>query len=188
MVLWMHSDASYLTGPLGHSRTAGYAFLSSRPHSPPTTTDPALPNNGPIHVLCQILHHVVSSASKAELGTLFLNAQDICPICTALDELGHPQPTTPLQTDNNTASGIVNDTIKQCHSKAVDMCFYWICNCLQQGQFHTFWQPGITNWADYFSKHHAPAHHQAMCPTYLLSSIQAACCFAALMGFLVHPG
>jgi len=29
MVLWTHSDASYLTTPKGCSRTAGYAFLSS---------------------------------------------------------------------------------------------------------------------------------------------------------------
>ena len=188
MVLWMHSDASYLTAPQGRSRAAGYSFLSARPHSLPTATDPAPPDYGPVHILCQIMHHVVSSAAKAELGALFLNAQDICPICMALDELGHPQPATPLQTDNNTASGIVNDTVKQRRSKAVDMRFYWICDRLWQGQFHIFWWPGITNRADYFSKHHAPAHHQAMHPTYLMSSIQAACCFAALTGFLVHPG
>jgi len=59
--------------------------------------------------MCQ----VVSSTAEAELGALFLNAQTIYPICTALEELGHPQPATPLQTDNNMASRIINDTIKQ---------------------------------------------------------------------------
>jgi len=29
MVLWMHSDASYLTAPKGCSHAASYAFLSS---------------------------------------------------------------------------------------------------------------------------------------------------------------
>jgi len=126
MILWMHSNASYLTAPQGCSHAAGYSYLSSRPHSPPTATNPAPPDNGPVHVLCQILRHVVSSAAEAELGALFHNAQDICPIHMALDKLGHPQPATPLQTDNNTTSGIVNDTVKQWRSKAVDMRFYWI--------------------------------------------------------------
>jgi len=28
-----------------------------------------------------------------------------------------------------------------------------------QGQFRIHWRPGKTNLADYFTKHHAPAHH-----------------------------
>ncbi len=104
MVLWTHSDTSYLSAPQSRSRAAGYSFLSSRPTSPPTTTDPAPPDNGPVHVLCQIMRQVVASAAEAELGALFLNTQAICPIRVALEELGHPQPPTPLQTDNNTAS------------------------------------------------------------------------------------
>jgi len=84
--------------------------------------------------MCQ----VVSSAAEAELGTLFLNAQTLCPIHTALDKLGHPQLATPLQMDNNTASGIINDTVKQKCSKAMDMHFYWLHNCKRQGQFHIF--------------------------------------------------
>jgi len=113
--------------------------------------------------MCQ----VVSSATEAELGTLFLNAQTLCPIRTALDELGHPQLATPLQMDNNTASGIINDMVKQKCSKAMDICFYWLRNRKHQGQFHIFWHPGATNWADYFSKHHLASHHQAVRPTYL---------------------
>jgi len=58
--------------------------------------------------MCQVL----SSTAEVELGALFLNAQTICPIRIALEELGHPQPATPLQTDNNTASGIINDIVK----------------------------------------------------------------------------
>jgi len=55
----------------------------------------------------------VSSAAEAELGVLFLNAQAVCPISTALDELGHLQPATLLQMDNSMANGIANDTVKQ---------------------------------------------------------------------------
>ena len=113
------------------------------------------------------MRQVVSSAAEAELGTLFLNAQTLCPIHTALDKLSHPQLATPLQMDNNTASGIINDTVKQKRSKAVDMRFYWLRDRKCQGQFHIFWCPGAANWADYFSKHHPASHHQAVCPTYL---------------------
>jgi len=63
----------------------------------------------------------MASAAKAKLGALFLNAQHACPLCITLEELGHPQPATPLQTDNSTASGIANDTLKQKQSKAIDM-------------------------------------------------------------------
>jgi len=167
MVLWTHSDASYLTAPKGRSRAAGYCFLSERPSKPPTATDEPPPDNGPVHVLCQIMKQVVASAAEAELGALFLNAQTICPFRIALEELGHPQPATPLQTDNSTASGIANDTVKQKRSKAIDMRFYWVRDRVRQGQFHIFWRPGSTNRADYFTKHHPASHHQAVRPTYL---------------------
>jgi hypothetical protein len=45
-----------------------------------------------------------------------------------LEELGHPQPPTAIQTDNECANGIANDTVKQRRSKAMDMRFYWIRN------------------------------------------------------------
>jgi len=162
MILWAHSDASYLTAPKGRSRATGYYFLSSQPPVALTAADPTPPDNGPLHVLCQIMQQVVASAAKAELGALFLNAQTACPIRTALDELGHLQPATPLQTDNSTACGIINDTVKQKRSKAIDMRFYWIRDHTCQGQFYIFWRPGNTNHADYFSKHHPAKHHQAM--------------------------
>jgi len=162
MVLWTHSDASYLSAPKGRSRAAGYCFLSTRPTTPPSAQDEPPPDNGPVHVLCQIMKSVMSSAAEAELGALFLNAQAICPMRIALEELGHSQPATPLQTDNSTASGIANDTVKQKRSKAIDMRFYWVRDRVRQGQFHIFWRPGTTNRADYFTKHHPTSHHQAV--------------------------
>jgi len=167
MTLWTHSDASYLTAPKGRSRAAGYCFLSSQPTTPPTATDEPPPDNRPIHVLCQIMKTVMASVAEAELGALFLNAQAICPFRIALEELGHPQPATLLQTDNSMASGIANDTIKQKRSKAIDMRFYWVRDRVRQGHFHIFWRPGNHNRADYFTKHHPASHHQAMRPTYL---------------------
>jgi len=55
------------------------------------------------------MRSVLASTTKAEVGALFHNAQDGAMICTMLEELGHPQPATPIQTDNEIANGIVND-------------------------------------------------------------------------------
>jgi hypothetical protein len=81
--------------------------------------------------------------------------------------LGHPQPPTPIKTDNTTANGITNDTIKQKRSKAMDMQFYWICDRVNQGQYHVYWRKGGLNCADYFTKHHPTQHHQEMQPQVL---------------------
>jgi hypothetical protein len=68
----------------------------------------------------------------------------------------------PIKTDNTTANGITNDTIKQKWSKAMDMWFYWICDCVNQGQYHVYWRKGGLNRANYFTKHHPTWHHQEM--------------------------
>ena len=89
-------------------------------------------------------------------------------IRTVLEEMGHPQAATPIQTDNACAAGIVNDTVKQRRSKAIDMRFYWVKDRVNQGQFIVYWQKGADNLADYFTKHHSLAHHRLMRSRYLL--------------------
>jgi hypothetical protein len=81
--------------------------------------------------------------------------------------MGWPQPATPIQTDNLCAKGIIYDTVKQRRSKAIDMRFYWLRDCVRQGQFRVHWKKGSDNYADYFTKHHSPAHHRQMRGTYL---------------------
>ncbi len=39
------------------------------------------------------------------------------------------------------------------------MRFHWLRDCEVQGQFRIYWRPGKNNLADYFTKHHSPAHH-----------------------------
>ena len=166
MVLHVESDASYLSESKARSRYAGYQYLSSRPSATPQL-DPIPPFNAAVHVPCKILHEVVSSAAEAELAGLFHNAKEACPLRICLEELGHPQPATPIVTDNSTAVGIANDTIKQKRSKAIDMRFYWVRDRVQQNQFSILWRKGELNKADYFTKHHAAKHHIEMRSTYL---------------------
>jgi len=80
-------------------------------------------HNGAIMVNAKIMREVLSSTAEAELAALFHNGREACPLRTALEELGHPQPPTPIVTDNVTAKGIANDDIRQKRSKAIDMRF-----------------------------------------------------------------
>ena len=124
MCLHIHSDASYLSESKARSRAGGIFFLSSKPSSSPNAPPP--PPNGPVHIVSNIMRNVMASATEAEVGACFHNAQDACPIRTTLNEMGWPQPTTPIQVDNSCAAGILNDTVKQRRSKAIDMRFYWV--------------------------------------------------------------
>jgi hypothetical protein len=66
----------------------------------------------------------VSLAAEAEIGAVFINAKEGAVLRKTLEELGHPQPPTPMETDNTTATGYINGTIKQKRTKAMDMRFY----------------------------------------------------------------
>jgi hypothetical protein len=123
-------------------------------------------------IISTVLKHVMSSAAEAEIGAVFLNAKEGAVFRTTLEELGHPQPPTPMETDNTTAAGYINGTIKQKRTKAMDMRFYWIKDRVKQGQFNVYWGPGYQNFADYFTKHHSPAHHTRLRERYIHASEQ----------------
>jgi hypothetical protein len=120
------------------------------------------------------MRSVLSSATEAETGALFHNAKDAAPFRITLLKLGHPQGPTPVQTDNACASGIINDTVKQHRSKAMDMRFYWIKDRVAQDQYVVHWSKGSNNLADYFTKHHSPSHHHLMRLRYLVNLHQPA--------------
>jgi hypothetical protein len=152
MVLAIHSDASYLSEPAARSRAGGHFFLSSNAEIPP--------NNGAVLNIAHIIKHVMASATEAELAALYIMAREAVFIRIILEELGHTQPATPLQTDNSTAEGVVNGKIQPKRTKAMDMRFHWLRDRECQEQFRIYWRPGKLNYADYWTKHHPAAHHQ----------------------------
>ena len=170
MALHIHSDASYLSASQARSRVGGYFFLSEAladPTKAPSPESPPPPFNGPILINSAIMKSVLSSAAEAELGALFFNAKDGAMLRTILEDLGHPQAATPIQTDNACAAGIVNNTVKQRRSKAIDMRFYWVRDRVENGEFLVYWRRGADNDADYFTKHHSPSHHRQKRSRYL---------------------
>ena len=114
--------------------------------------------NGPISIIAKIIKRVMSSAAEAKIGALYINARQLIPLQVTCEELGHPQAAAPMQTDNNTASGIINRTFNQTRSKVIDMRYYWLMDRSTQKQIRIYWDRGIKNLADYFSKHHSGAH------------------------------
>jgi hypothetical protein len=63
----------------------------------------------------------MSSAAEAELGALYLNAEEAAYLRQILAKMGHPQPRTPIQTDNLTAEGVMNHKIQPKQTKQ------WTC-------------------------------------------------------------
>ena len=70
MILHLDSYAAYLVAPKARSRVAGYFYCGQQynKNTPPNTT-----LNGPIHIECKTLNHVVASAAEAETAGLFHN-------------------------------------------------------------------------------------------------------------------
>ena len=157
MILYAESDAAYLVQSNAKSRTAGVFYLSSKL---PEVKIPKPPLNGPLLIVCKTIRHVVASAAEAETSGLFINAGEAIPIRQALIEMGHPQPPTPLKTDNSTELGFIQSNIKQKLSKSWDICLNWLRDCELQKQFYFYWDRGSTNHAYYHTKHHNPKYHR----------------------------
>jgi hypothetical protein len=96
MILHIHSDASYLSENEVKSRKGSN-----------DKTDKKI-TNGAILISSKVLKHVRSSAAQAEIGEVFINEKEGAVLRTTLEELGHKQPPTPMETDNTTATGYSN--------------------------------------------------------------------------------
>ena len=105
MILKLHSDSSYLNAVGARSRQGGHLYLGNK-------SEPDI-LNGAVLNLAAIMKMVLSSAAEAEFDALFHNTKEATPLRTTLEELGHPQPPTPVLVDNSTAVGLTNDTITQ---------------------------------------------------------------------------
>ena len=103
MVLIVHSNASYLSEPKARSRAGGHFFMSSN------VTNPH--NNGAVLNIAQLIKAVMSLATETELGALYINTCEAVPMRQLLTEMGHSQPSTPIQTDNSTACGVAVSTV-----------------------------------------------------------------------------
>ena len=118
MKLAVHSDASYLSEPKARSRAGRHLFLSNEATIPQ--------NNGAILNIANIIKHVMTSATEAKLAALYIMAREAVYIRIILEEMGHKQPTNPLQTYNVMSDAVCNGKIQPKRTKAMDTRFHWI--------------------------------------------------------------
>ena len=95
IILGVHSNKSYLSRPKECRRDGGHLFYKKKPK-----IGQLIMNNGLVHFIATITHHVMSSVSKSEVAALLINAKGGIIFRNYLKRLGHPQQAPPLQTDN----------------------------------------------------------------------------------------
>ena len=93
-------------------------------------------------MVADILKNVMASTAEAELGGLSIYAKEGEVIRNTLEETRQPQHPTPMHKDNSTSSCIINETVKQCISKAIDMRLYWVRDRRKKNNFLFYWAPG----------------------------------------------
>ena len=116
-------------------------------------------DNGAVLNITQIIKNMMSSAAEAEIGALFLNSRQAVPARTTLEEMGHKQPPTPIQTDNTTALGFVSKNLQPKATKSTDMKYWKMRNRSDQKEFRYYWGKGGGNKANYWTKHFCAALH-----------------------------
>jgi hypothetical protein len=107
MILHIHSEASYLSENEDKSRSGGFFYMGN------TTKNDKTLINGAILIVRKVLKYVMSSAAEAKIGAVFINAKEGAVLRTTFEELGHKQPPARMETENTTATGYSNGTIKQ---------------------------------------------------------------------------
>ena len=83
MILAIHSDPLDLSKPKARGQVGGHFFLSGNKKCPP--------KNVAIHNITKVIMVIMSSAPKAKVGTLFINAKHMVAIWATLAEMGYPQ-------------------------------------------------------------------------------------------------
>ena len=87
MILSCERDTAYLVAIKSRSRAGGFTYLGNKAGTQ---------LNGPIYVLSKTIKAVMGSAVEAEVSGLYMNALELSPTRTTLEELDHPQSATPL--------------------------------------------------------------------------------------------
>ena len=100
------------------------------------STDTTFPlNNDMIHNIAQLIKHIMLAVAEAELGVLYIYSKHAMQMWHTIIAVGYLQPSTPMQTENSTAYGVVWNKIIPKATKVMDMCFHWLQDCEQQQHF-----------------------------------------------------
>ena len=106
MALYIHMDTSYFSVSKARSRASGVFFLADTVLNTQFMENYEPIMNRLVHIVCKMMKNIIASTAETELGVIFICGQDDVPVRTALIEIIHPRPSTPIQVDNSTAIGI----------------------------------------------------------------------------------
>ncbi len=127
MILCAHADAGFLNETNSRSQAGAHIYLSE--------DEPFPCFNGAVLSIAQIIKFVMALAAESKLAALIVTAREMIPHRQTLIDMGWPQPKSPIQTNNSTATGVTNNTIVPCRSKMMDMRFWWLRCRASQDQF-----------------------------------------------------
>ena len=65
-------------------------------------------------------------ATEAELAAIYIMAREEIYIRVILEEMGHKQLPTPVQTNNAMEEAVTNGKVQPKQTKAMDMRFHWL--------------------------------------------------------------
>ena len=111
MILHIASDGSYLSESKSRSRLGGIFYLSTKLPQHNQAPDFNHPFNALFHVVAKILKMITSSAMETEVYATFYNAKEALRFRVTVTEMGHPQPPTSMEVDNETAIGFLKSTM-----------------------------------------------------------------------------
>jgi hypothetical protein len=102
MILCAHADVGFLNETNSCSRAGAHIHLSEY--------EPFPCFNGAVLSIAQIIKFIMALAAESKLAALFITAREIIPHRQTLIDMGWPQPKSPIQTNNSTATRVTNNT------------------------------------------------------------------------------
>ena len=110
MIPHIASDGSYPSESKSLSCVGENFYLCSKLPQHNQAPDYNHPFNAPFHVVAKILKMITSSAMETEVADTFYNAKEALRFRVTVTEMGHPQPPTSMEVDNETAIGFLTLT------------------------------------------------------------------------------
>ena len=77
------------------------------------------PNNGAVLNIAQIMKTLMYLVIEEEIVAMYVNAREFVPARQSLNEMGHRQLWTPMQTDNTAAHSVVTNNVHPKRTKAM---------------------------------------------------------------------
>ncbi len=138
MALRAGNGGAHLAFPRSRSRAGGYHYLGGKGGAM---------FNAPIRVLTQLIPLVAASAAEAELHSACANGLKGVKLRKILQDMGHPQDTTPIKAGNSAVNGITGRSMKARYLRAGSNRLRWVREKVGNKVFEAYWESAATNLA-----------------------------------------